>query len=244
MSFNIEVEGGSSVRLPTAGKYCDRDIVVTAINDGGSYDEGYEQGKQEAWQYVTRMMSTFNGATFPSGYEMAISVPSRNDATVNQFINGATGLRKLTITNNPMADVKSYFAFSGAHDLEELDLSNFVQGGGAVVVTDASYLFYGDTKLRAIYGELDFSAGVNLSTAFTNCTSLEEVRIKAGTLNKSMTFAPCSKLSNASIQSIVEGLADLTGQTTQTLTLHADVGAKLTDEQKASVTAKNWTLAY
>lgn len=30
MSFNIEVEGGSSVRLPTAGKYCDRDIVVTA----------------------------------------------------------------------------------------------------------------------------------------------------------------------------------------------------------------------
>lgn len=28
--FSIEVEGGTSVRLPTAGKYCDRDIVVTA----------------------------------------------------------------------------------------------------------------------------------------------------------------------------------------------------------------------
>lgn len=28
--FNITVEGGKSVRLPTAGKYCDRDIVVTA----------------------------------------------------------------------------------------------------------------------------------------------------------------------------------------------------------------------
>lgn len=28
--FNINVEGGSSVRLPTAGKYCDRDIIVTA----------------------------------------------------------------------------------------------------------------------------------------------------------------------------------------------------------------------
>jgi hypothetical protein len=32
--FNIEVEGGSSVRLPTAGKYCDRDIVVTATGGG------------------------------------------------------------------------------------------------------------------------------------------------------------------------------------------------------------------
>lgn len=28
--FNIEVQGGSTVRLPTAGKYCDRDIIVTA----------------------------------------------------------------------------------------------------------------------------------------------------------------------------------------------------------------------
>ena len=34
MSFNITVEGGSSVRLPTAGKYCDRDIVVAAVGGG------------------------------------------------------------------------------------------------------------------------------------------------------------------------------------------------------------------
>lgn len=35
MSFNIEVEGGTSVRLTTAGKYCDRDIVVTAYGGEG-----------------------------------------------------------------------------------------------------------------------------------------------------------------------------------------------------------------
>jgi hypothetical protein len=33
--FNITVEGGKSVRLPTAGKYCDRDIMVTAEAGGG-----------------------------------------------------------------------------------------------------------------------------------------------------------------------------------------------------------------
>lgn len=38
MSYNITVEGGTSVRLPTAGKYCDRDIVVTATG-GGSVSE-------------------------------------------------------------------------------------------------------------------------------------------------------------------------------------------------------------
>lgn len=34
MSFNIEIESGSSVRLPTSGKYCDRDIIITATGGG------------------------------------------------------------------------------------------------------------------------------------------------------------------------------------------------------------------
>ena len=38
MSFNITVEGGKSVRLKTKGKYCDRDIVVTAEGGGGGGD--------------------------------------------------------------------------------------------------------------------------------------------------------------------------------------------------------------
>lgn len=37
MTHNITVEGGTSVRLPTAGKYCDRDIVITATG-GGAID--------------------------------------------------------------------------------------------------------------------------------------------------------------------------------------------------------------
>ncbi len=37
MSFNIEVEVGSSIRLPTAGKYCDRDIVITGIKKKTTY---------------------------------------------------------------------------------------------------------------------------------------------------------------------------------------------------------------
>ena len=34
--FYIAVEGGTSVRLPTAGKYCDRDMIITA--EGGNAD--------------------------------------------------------------------------------------------------------------------------------------------------------------------------------------------------------------
>ena len=38
---NITVQGGSSVRLKTAGKYCDRDIVVTAEGGGAKLPSLY-----------------------------------------------------------------------------------------------------------------------------------------------------------------------------------------------------------
>lgn len=46
MSHNITVQGGKSVRLPTAGKYCDRDILVTAT--GGAEDLNDVLTEQEA----------------------------------------------------------------------------------------------------------------------------------------------------------------------------------------------------
>lgn len=39
MSYNITVEGGSSARLKTAGKYCDRDIVITATGSSATQEK-------------------------------------------------------------------------------------------------------------------------------------------------------------------------------------------------------------
>lgn len=57
MSFNITVEGGSSVRLPTAGKYCDMDIVVTA--KGGAGGSGDLPAGYSRVDYIQ-----FNGASW------------------------------------------------------------------------------------------------------------------------------------------------------------------------------------
>ena len=43
--------------------------------------------------------------------------------------------------------------------------------------------------------------------------------------------------------SIVDGLVDLTGQSSQILSLHVSVKEKLTNEQIAQIISKNWTLA-
>ena len=82
MSFNIEVQGGSTVRLTTAGKYCDRDIVITAtgssdqprepviealeVTENGTYTapEGVD-----GYSPVTVNVQTGGGEEFPEGYK-------------------------------------------------------------------------------------------------------------------------------------------------------------------------------
>ena len=111
-------------------------------------------------------------------------------------------------------------------------------------VTTWHYAFASLNVLKVIDGQpLNFTKATN-TESFRGLALLEEVRFVKNSFYKTISFAQCPKISNDTIQSIIDGLADLTGGTAQTLTLHAKVGGKLTDEQKASITAKNWTLVY
>lgn len=58
MTHNITVEGGTSVSLPTAGKYCDRDIVVTASE--GTSSSGLTEVSQEWEVDEFRYFDTFD----------------------------------------------------------------------------------------------------------------------------------------------------------------------------------------
>lgn len=82
-AFNIEVAGGSSVRLPTAGKYCDRDIIVTATGGGTepTYKDLYQRveyitsAEEETYPY----MITDVCATNTIGVEVIASFPKLQD---------------------------------------------------------------------------------------------------------------------------------------------------------------------
>ena len=81
------------------------------------------------------------------------------------------------------------------------------------------------------------------ATTFNSSGALKNI-IFGGEIKKSINFSRCTKLSAESVQSAIDHLADLTGTTTQTLTFASAIGSALTEEQKAAITAKNWTLAY
>ena len=232
MSFNIEVEGGTSVRLPTAGKYCDRDIVITATGGG-----------KDLWQYVYSLNEPFKNATFPTDYELTLNLPFVTSLT--NAIYGANKLKKLTLTggNTTGGDgaITGLYCFTHG-TVTEIDFSNF-RDGGIRFASTAKYPFYNCTRLQYIRGEIDMSAVTSALNYFYYCNKLIDVRFKKGTISVDLVFTS-TLLCEDFIQSVVDGYADMSGKTSPTLTVTATVGAKFTEAQKATLTAKNVTLAY
>lgn len=103
-------------------------------------------------------------------------------------------------------------------------------------------IFANSPKLEEIE-EYVVSETSDFVNVFTNCPSLSKIKI-TGTIGNAIAFPQSSLLSAQSVQSVIDCLKDLTGAATQTLTFHADVGARMTPEQKATIIAKNWTLVY
>ena len=94
--------------------------------------------------------------------------------------------------------------------------------------------------IETIQEPFDFSKVTNAGNVFFRANALKEIRFVAETIKVSIAIQS-SVLSAESIQSIIDGLA--TVETAQTLTLHADVKAKLTQTQLDTITGKNWNLA-
>lgn len=79
-------------------------------------------------------------------------------------------------------------------------------------------------------------------SCFQGCAELTELYMQ-GSIGQNIDLSACGKLIGESVQSIIDALADLTEETTQTLSLHANVKAALSEQQLVSITQKNWTVA-
>lgn len=67
MNHNITVEGGTSVKLPTAGKYCDRDIIINATG-GGIVPAGVIEISKNGVHNVATYATANVNVPIPDGY--------------------------------------------------------------------------------------------------------------------------------------------------------------------------------
>ena len=100
--------------------------------------------------------------------------------------------------------------------------------------------FLNCSKLKTIT-KLRVNENCIFTSPFKGCASLENITID-GTIGENFPISSSPSLSQDSINSIIDHLADLTGQTAKTVTFHQTVINNLTDEQYNKVSAKNWQL--
>lgn len=109
------------------------------------------------------------------------------------------------------------------------------------VAADTSSMFASCT-VDSLHLRFSETTGI-ANNMFSNTKHLVNLRIE-GTIAKSISFPNSNLLSTEAVQSVIDHLKDLTGQTSQTFTVHKTVGNNMTAAQKAEITAKNWTLVY
>lgn len=105
---------------------------------------------------------------------------------------------------------------------------------------DITTMFAGCDKLKTI-PLLGFYGVTTSSSVFAGCSALENITTD-GVIQSGLGFSGSPKLTNASVQSVIDHLADLNGQESKRLTFHANTKAEMTDEQTEAIWLKNWTI--
>ena len=171
------------------------------------------------------------------------------------FFRGATKILRLnfenaivarSVFNGCLAEIIDYYInCSKATDINRLFQScpnlKFLYGVDTSSCANCTYFLSGCSSLETIQIPFDFSLVTQNASSFNGCVALKNIRFVAECIKLSISFSSSSLLSDESIQSIIDGLA--TVETAQTLTLHADVKAKLTQTQLDTITSKNWSVA-
>lgn len=195
---------------------------------------------QNLVKMMTQWSNIFNQASFPEETHLVLEYGDTFKGTM-------TGMFAYT-QNSKIKSIK----IVGNHKVIGVGMNNTFQHCSAEIIDFSecdlvvsgqamSNTFINCSKLKEIKGTFDVSKVTSFIGLFNNCTVLEEVRFLEENIFKTITFGSCKLLSAASIQSIINGLA--TAEEAQTITFHVDVKAKLTEEQIATITSKNWTLA-
>ena len=223
----------------------------------GDYEQGFEDGKNSVVDNMKYAQAIkFKNLNLFGTSEVNLNFEELSDLTEMFWANASdkqwvrnTTVEHITInTKAKVSDMYRIFANTNAsaadttlkhitinfdldiEDDDSVNLNNAFQNAKGIEVIDGTPLNVSNTK--------------TFNSTFTQCINLREIRFAANSIKGSISFANSSLLSTETIQSIIDGLADLTGSTAQTLTLHADVGGKLTEAQKAVITSKNWELVY
>ena len=228
-------------------------LQTIAENEQKVYKKGYENG------YATGNIDGFNSA--PPNYLPCVTtlkiadlnLLGKKEVVLNiPLVKNYANMLQQSVIN----EMVEHITINGSKDGEIRDMAYLCSSSGDKTLkhitlncdfskaTKMGRAFYLLQALEIIDGTpLDFSsiqASSYISNIFYCCAALKDFRVVPLSLNVDISINYSSELSSETIQSLIDGLADLTGGTAQTVSWHSTVLSKLTESQIAQILGKNW----
>lgn len=113
--------------------------------------------------------------------------------------------------------------------------------GDTSKINDYTLFLCRRSGIETINGTLDFSNCTTLDRPFLYCSALKNITVANGSIHADFDISSTSVLTNESVQSIVDGLADITETASCTVTFNAN--QLITQAQADGISAKGWTLS-
>ena len=229
MSENIEISLGAekAILLETAGKVCDKNIIVK--ND--AYDKFWDMFQKNGTRTEYRYAFAYTDWTeemFKPKYPFKLA----GDNTYAFLgVKAVWEDKVFEVDTSEATSLFWLFRLSYFKRIGKCDLSS------ATAINGMFSFCYNLISIEEIVSH----ESLEWTNVFDYSTELVEIRF-SGVIGKNINFSSSSKLSNDTVNSIINALKNLTGTTSQTLTLHTTVKNNLTQAQKNAIAAKNWQL--
>jgi hypothetical protein len=192
---------------------------LTAIAE--NQQKVFEAGKQAEYD---RFWDKFQNYGRTENYNYAFAMGRFNDENYNpkypiKCSSGNTSGRYMFYNASDITDTK-------VEIIPYNDLSNAFANSGIVTIR-----------------KLTVHEGISYSATFTETNDLVNITFE-GEIGQDISFRYCSKLSDKSVDNIIEHLKDFTGATGKKLTVPTVVYNRIVSSGKdALISAKEWTLA-
>ena len=221
-----------------------------------------ETNDSEGYIYIDKVKTIIpanriKGLIFQNNFNMGNSgiasfrflVTNTSDITnMYSMFSGCSSLTSLDLSSFDTSKVTNMDGmFNGCGSLTSIDLSSFDTSN---VTTMGSMFRFCDSLTSLNISSFDTSKVTNVSSTFYMCTSLTSLILGPNFFKTSsvtiIDFSSCSKWTNETVvTSLVTNSYDraAAGLNTLTIKLHANTKAALSDEQKATITNKGYTIA-
>ena len=241
MNTQINITENGTTTLATAGKYCDRniDVNVEVASTDNHYDEFWNEcqnnGKRTIYQYAFAG-NGWSDKNFKPKYDIKCS-----SATYIFGVSKITNLKNIlescgvVLDMSNCTDISSAFAMSAVTTVPKLDISSATSTPSAF-----NYCWNLETIEEMVVSEKTvFSA-----STFKDCYALKNLTMSGTMASNGLDLHWSTKLTHDSLMSIINCLADKTGDTSTVwkVTFGSENLSKLTAEEIKIANDKGWVI--